>query len=61
MYCMHLSCGTTLPCTDATECSSSVVDDVATVSCPDLDGQPDTGDLFCSIDSGTPEACEALH
>ena len=29
---------------------------MATVSC-DLD-RPDMGDIFCSVDSGSPEACE---
>ena len=47
---------------DAIECSSSVDDDVATISCDDLDGQPVnvTGNLFCSIDFGTPEACKKI-
>ncbi len=43
---------------DAIECSSSVTDDAATVSCGDIDGQPDTGDIFCSIDSGDIESCK---
>ena len=34
------------------------MDDVAIVSCGDLDGQPDTRDLLCSIDSGPPERCQ---
>ena len=46
---------------DAIECSSSVEGDMATVSCPDLDGQPDNGDLLCSVDSGTPENCEYMQ
>ncbi len=46
------------PKPDAIECSSSVTDDVATVSCGDIDGQPNTGDIFCSIDSGDIEICK---
>ncbi len=46
------------PKPDAIECSSSVTDEVATVSCGDIDGQPNTGDIFCSIDSGDIETCK---
>ena len=47
---------------DTIECSSSVDDDVATISCDDLDGEPVevTGDLLCSIDFGAPEACKNI-
>ena len=40
---------------DAVECSGNVGDDVATVDCEDLVGEPD---LFCSVDFGPPEPCE---
>lgn len=45
----------TLTLADAVVCSSSVGDDVTTLTCDDLDGQPD---LLCSIDFGSPEACK---
>ena len=58
-HCIVIFLCSTYTTSDAIECSSSVVDDVATVSC-DLE-RPNLGDIFCSINSGPQVACEYLY
>ncbi|XP_064395240.1 uncharacterized protein LOC135342430 isoform X2 [Halichondria panicea] len=42
---------------DSIECSSRVTENAAIVSCKGIDGQPDNGDIFCSLDFLPAEPC----